>query len=98
MGACIRAFFFPDFLLPEAAQYESYARTLINTRMELIPYLYNAFYTYRKEGIPPFRPLQMDFSDDERLSNISDQYMIGENLMAAPLYENKNTRVNFYQG
>lgn len=29
--------------LPEAKRYEEYARTLINLRMQLIPYLYSAF-------------------------------------------------------
>ncbi len=70
--------------LPEAKQYEEYARTLINLRMELIPYLYAAFHTYQQEGTPPFRPLLMDFPKDERLRTISDQYMIGDGLMAAP--------------
>lgn len=82
--------------LPEAALYEEYARTLINLRMQLIPYLYNAFYTYSKEGTPPFRPLLMDDPKDERLRTISDQYLIGEGLMAAPLYQNKKTRTVYF--
>lgn len=82
--------------LPEAELYEDYARTLINLRMQLIPYLYNSFYTYYKEGIPPFRPLLMDYSSDERLFSINDQYLIGDGLMAAPLYENKKTRVVYF--
>ncbi len=63
--------------------------TLINLRMQLIPYLYSAFYTYYKEGVPPFRPLLMDYPKDEHLRTISDQYMMGDGLMAAPLYQNK---------
>lgn len=82
--------------LPEAQEYEAYARTLINLRMQLIPYLYNAFYTYYKEGIPPFRPLLMDYPKDERLRDISNQYMIGDGLMAAPLYENKKSRTVYF--
>ena len=82
--------------LPEAKQYEEYARTLINLRMELIPYLYAAFHTYEQEGTPPFRPLLMDFPKDERLRTISDQYMIGDGLMAAPLYENKKARKVYF--
>lgn len=82
--------------LPEAKQYEEYARTLINLRMQLIPYLYNAFYTYSKEGTPPFRPLLMDYPKDERTRTISDQYLIGEGLMAAPLYQNKKTRTVYF--
>ena len=82
--------------LPEAKQYEEYARTLINLRMELIPYLYTAFRTYQQEGIPPFRPLLMDDPKDERLRTISDQYMIGNGMMAAPLYENKKSRKVYF--
>lgn len=82
--------------LPEAQEYETYARTLINLRMQLIPYLYNAFYAYYKEGIPPFRPLLMDYPKDKRLRDISNQYMIGDGLMAAPLYENKKSRTVYF--
>ncbi len=82
--------------LPEARQYEAYARTLINLRMQLIPYLYSAFYTYHQEGTPPFRPLLMDYPRDERLRTISDQYLIGDGLMAAPLYENKESRTVYF--
>ena len=82
--------------LPEAQEYEAYARTLINLRMQLIPYLYNAFYAYYKEGIPPFRPLLMDYPKDKRLRDISNQYMIGDGLMAAPLYENKKSRTVYF--
>ena len=85
--------------LPQAKQYEDYARTLINLRMALVPYLYQAFNTYRIEGTPPFRPLVMDYPQDRHTRNISDQYMIGTDLMAAPLYQNSNTRkVYFPQG
>ena len=64
--------------------------------MQLIPYLYSAFYTYYKEGVPPFRPLLMDYPKDERLRTISDQYMMGDGLMAAPLYQNKKTRTVYF--
>lgn len=82
--------------LPEAQEYEAYACTLINLRMQLIPYIYNAFYAYYKEGIPPFRPLLMDYPKDKRLRDISNQYMIGDGLMAAPLYENKKSRTVYF--
>lgn len=83
-------------LLAEAKRYEGYARHLINLRMQLIPYLYTAFFSYYKEGIPPFRPLLMDYPEDERLRTVSDQYLIGSGLMAAPLYENKKSRKVYF--
>lgn len=78
--------------LPQAEEYEGYARTLINGRMALVPYLYEAFRTYNTTGLPPFRPLIMDYPDDKKVRDISDQYMIGPSLMAAPLYRNGNSR------
>lgn len=82
--------------LPEAQQFEQYSRELINLRMQLIPYLYTAFFAYHQQGIPPFRPLLMDYPKDERLRTISDQYMMGDGLMAAPLYQNKKTRTVYF--
>lgn len=85
--------------LPQAGHYEACARALINLRMQLLPYLYQAFYVYRTEGVPPFRPLLMDYPDDERLQAVSDQYMMGSDLMAAPLYgDGKTRKVYFPQG
>ena len=82
--------------LPQAGQYEACARRLIDMRMQLLPYLYHAFYVYRTEGLPPFRPLLMDYPQDGRLQSVSDQYMIGADLMAAPLYEDRPTRKVYF--
>ena len=82
--------------LPQAKEYEADARKLIEMRMQLVPYLYRAFYAYHAEGIPPFRPLVMDFPDDKRVRDISDQYMVGDGLMAAPLYQNGDTRKVYF--
>ena len=41
---------------------EDIIRDTIRFRKALLPYLYNAFYTYRKTGMPPFRALCLDFS------------------------------------
>jgi alpha-D-xyloside xylohydrolase len=38
----------------------------------------------------------MDYPKDEHLRTISDQYMIGDGLMAAPLYQNKKTRTVYF--
>ena len=40
---------------------EDIIRETVSFRRRLLPYLYNAFYTYREKGIPPFRPLCMEF-------------------------------------
>lgn len=50
-------------------------------RYRLMPYIYaNAFKTY-DEDFTLMRPLIMDFPEDERIKNISDSYMFGENIL-----------------
>ncbi len=41
---------------------ESIIAETITLRRALLPYLYNAFYAYYKEGIPPFRAPVMDYA------------------------------------
>lgn len=41
---------------------ETIVADTIRFRRSLLPYLYNAFYAYHKEGVPPFRPLVMDYA------------------------------------
>jgi alpha-D-xyloside xylohydrolase len=94
------------WLFPEVTEI---IRKTIRMRYELIPYLYTAFAAYRFNGIPPFRPLCMDFSgmisteagtldstanpyEITALSEITDQYMAGSCLMAAPAVPGQKTR------
>jgi alpha-D-xyloside xylohydrolase len=41
---------------------EDTVRETVRFRKSLLPYLYNAFYTYAEKGIPPFRAMCLDFS------------------------------------
>lgn len=60
-------------------------RKLLTMRMRIVPQLYAAYAQYYLRGIPPVRPLVMDYPDDLNTRDIYDQYMLGEGLMAAPL-------------
>ncbi|MCX2574105.1 glycoside hydrolase family 31 protein [Pedobacter sandarakinus] len=79
-------------LMSNAKQVEDDIRTLLNFRMSLIPYLYTAFSAYHLNGIPPFRALVVDYPNDKETYGISDQYMIGQDLLAAPLTERSDER------
>ncbi len=60
-------------------------------RMQLLPYLYSTFAQYYFEGKPPFRAMQLV----EGLSasgEIKDQYMVGDNLLVAPLFAGETER------
>ncbi|RYY56566.1 MAG: DUF5110 domain-containing protein [Chitinophagaceae bacterium] len=71
--------------MENAKAVEADLRELLNHRMSLLPYLYNAFAQYRLHGTPPFRALVVDYPHDEKVFNLSDEYMIGEDILAAPL-------------
>jgi len=79
-------------LLSNADQVEGQIRKLLNFRMSLVPYLYAAFARYSREGIPPFRALVMDVPSDKNVYNLSDEYLIGESLLAAPLTGESSSR------
>lgn len=85
-----------NLFLDDAKEMEDIVRSLVNMRMSLIPYLYTAFANYHYKGTPPFRPLIMDYPNDKRVRSICDQYMMGDNLMAAPLYEASSLRKVYF--
>lgn len=79
-------------LLFNAREIESKIKTLLNFRMSFIPYLYTAFAKYNHEGIPPFRALVVDYPEDKATYNVWDEYMIGDNVLAAPLIDSASSR------
>jgi alpha-D-xyloside xylohydrolase len=85
-----------DISLTDKQEMEKNVRSLIDMRMQLVPYLYASFAKYYQEGIPPFRPLVMDYPDDEKVRNMDNQYMVGSNIMAAPLYEEGDKRKVYF--
>lgn len=51
-------------------------------REALQPYL---LATAKQDGVPMWRPLAMDFCDDERAREIDDEFMLGDDLLVAPV-------------
>lgn len=73
-------------------QLEAQCRAIIELRMQFIPYLHAAFVKYKKEGIPPFRALVMDYPDEEAVRDISNQFLVGDSLLVAPVVEGEKSR------
>ncbi len=65
--------------------YTSINRRYIRLRYELLPQIYSLFYQMSSTGVPVWRPLCWHYPEDEALYNISDQIMVGDNLLAAPV-------------
>lgn len=64
---------------------EALCRSVVELRMQFIPYLHAAFARYHREGIPPFRAMVLDFPNDPAAAPISDQYLMGDSLLVAPI-------------
>jgi alpha-D-xyloside xylohydrolase len=57
----------------------------LRLRYSLIPYTYSLAYQTYNTGAPFMRALWMDFPDDSRVANISDEYMFGPAFLVAPV-------------
>lgn len=67
----------------------AYASILYYTKLryDLMPYIYTLAGMVHFNDYTIMRPLAMDFTDDTKTYNISDQYMFGPSLMVAPVYK-----------
>jgi len=77
----------PWFIAPEGSEtYEA----ILNTdrlRYQLMPYIYTMAARVHFEDYTMMRPLCMDFTDDKTALNIGDEFMFGDAILVAPVYE-----------
>jgi len=60
-------------------------RKFANYRMSLLPYLYNQAKYTNATGVPMMRSMAYEFPGDTTAEGMEFQYMLGENLLVAPL-------------
>lgn len=70
---------------------EAQVRAAMELRMRLLPYLYTIFAQYHFEGTPPIRPMALE-TDPGPAMAADDQFMIGPDLLAAPLFTGQSER------
>jgi len=63
------------------------ARSALELRMRLLPYLYALFCESEVSGAPVWRPLFYEHPADARAAEIDDQWLIGPDLLVAPVME-----------
>lgn len=65
----------------------------IRLRYKLLPYLYNCFIAQEETGEAILRPLFYDYADTPELplAKISDQFMVGRDILQAPVVEENAT-------
>ncbi len=64
--------------------YEDIVRQYLQLRYRLLPYLYTTLEEAHRTGVPLWRPLVLEFQDDESTANLDDQFMVGRALLVAP--------------
>lgn len=62
-------------------------RKYLHLRYHFIPYLYDLFAQESKNGLPIMRPLVLNYPDDPLVKNINDEYMVGTQILVAPVVE-----------
>jgi len=78
--------------MPEQELATRLVRAAFELRMRLLPVFYAAFARYRDEGVPPVRALALDFPDEPATWEIADQFLIGDALLAAPVFAGQASR------
>ncbi|MCW3092486.1 MAG: yicI 2 [Ferruginibacter sp.] len=86
---------------------EAAIRKALNLRYQLLPFIYSLGHEAYNNGAPVMRPLLMEFPDDTTVANLSDEWLLGKGLLAAPIltegskrniYFPDDTWYNFYTG
>jgi alpha-glucosidase len=65
--------------------YEDIIRNYLKLRYRLLPFLYTTLEEAHRTGVPLFRPLLLNYQDDESTYNLDDEFMIGTDLLVAPV-------------
>ena len=65
--------------------YEDIIRKYLKLRYRLLPFLYTQLEDAHRTGVPLFRPLILNYQDDSNAANLDDEFMIGADLLVAPV-------------
>jgi len=88
--------------------YEDIIRKYLKLRYRLLPLLYTALEESARTGVPVFRPLLLNYQGDANTLNLDDEFMIGDDLLVAPVlrrdltsrmvYLPKGTWIDYWTG
>jgi alpha-glucosidase/alpha-D-xyloside xylohydrolase len=66
---------------------ERICRKYLNSRYQLLPYIYSAVEEGHRTGMPLMRAMWLHYPDDAKAQTIDDAYMFGNSLLVAPVLE-----------
>lgn len=64
----------------------------LNLRYRFIPFLYSLGHEAYNTGAPTMRPLVMEFPNDPKVFNLTDEWLLGKGLLAAPILDSGGKR------
>ncbi|MFE9452687.1 alpha-xylosidase [Streptomyces sp. NPDC006739] len=70
-------------------------RRFTRLKLSLMPYLYEAARTAHTEGVPVMRAMVLEFPDDPGCAHLERQYMLGPDLLVAPVFDDEG-EVSYY--
>ncbi len=71
-------------------------RSTIELRYRFLPYIYTLFYKHERDGQPVMRPLWFGYPKDIKTYLIEDEYLVGKDLLVAPVLREGRTKRNVY--
>lgn len=75
---------------------EDLCRDAIELRYRLLPYIYGTFLEATETGAPVQRPLLFEDQDDLAARHVDDQFLLGRDVLVAPVYQAGQTARNVY--
>ena len=78
------------------ARYEAINRRAIELRYELLPHVYQVMREASETGVPALRPLFLEFPDDPETYGVEDQFLLGRDLLVAPVLREAVTEREVY--
>ncbi|MBR6485434.1 MAG: alpha-xylosidase, partial [Lachnospiraceae bacterium] len=70
-------------------------RFFTKLKCSLMPYIYSKAAESHNEGVPVMRPMVFEFMNDPACSYLDMQYMLGDTLLVAPIFNDKG-KVSYY--
>ncbi|HTW60548.1 MAG TPA: TIM-barrel domain-containing protein [Terracidiphilus sp.] len=77
-------------------QAEPILEKYLRLRYQLLPYIYSLAYRTWLTGAPFMRALPLDFPNDPRVADLSDEYMFGPAFLVAPVTDQGSTSRQVY--
>lgn len=70
-------------------------RFFTKQKARLMPYLWETAHQAHEQGLPSMRAMVLEFPEDPTCEFLDRQYMLGENLLVAPVFQ-ENGAVSYY--